>query len=101
FTERLDLVNQLNRLVTTDALTGLASRQHFLGCVRAEMERSRRFGHTMSVIVFDIDLFKSVNDTYGHAAGDAALRHVAAVCNACFRGVDRAGRVGGEEFAVM
>ncbi|GMV98931.1 MAG: hypothetical protein AMXMBFR84_00710 [Candidatus Hydrogenedentota bacterium] len=101
FVERHDLVGALHRLVTIDSLTGAASRRHFFDRLGEEVSRSRRFGHPLCAIVFDIDHFKSVNDRYGHATGDEALKFVVRVALRSFRNVDHVGRIGGEEFAVL
>jgi diguanylate cyclase (GGDEF)-like protein len=66
-----------------------------------ELVRSHRYGHAVALILVDIDHFKQVNDTYGHAAGDAALRWVASVVTQCVRDTDRAARYGGDELAVL
>ena len=66
-----------------------------------ELNRARRYGHTLSFLMFDLDYFKSVNDQYGHESGDKVLQGVVEVCANCLREVDDIGRVGGEEFAVL
>jgi two-component system cell cycle response regulator len=65
------------------------------------MQRSRRTGETFSVLMLDLDHFKSINDRFGHAAGDRALKHVAVLLEESFREVDRLGRIGGEEFLAL
>lgn len=92
---------RLERLATTDALTELWNRAYFMGTIRKEMERARRYGEPFSLLMLDLDHFKRVNDTRGHAAGDAALRHVAAIFRKSLRQTDIAGRVGGEEFSIL
>jgi diguanylate cyclase (GGDEF)-like protein len=99
-----DLTNKaamLERLATTDPLTGLYNRRHFLGALDAEWSRFQRYYRSVSVLMLDIDHFKSVNDRYGHAVGDEAIKAVAAACNEGKRKSDLVGRVGGEEFAVL
>jgi len=91
----------LETLATTDPLTGLYNRRHFLECLEAEWSRFERYYRSVSVLMLDIDHFKSVNDRYGHAVGDAAIRAVAAACLDGKRKSDIVGRLGGEEFAVL
>ena len=92
---------QLERLATTDALTGLWNRRKFNEVVEAEMARARRYGHPLSLCLLDVDHFKRVNDTYGHDVGDAVLRELAVVMRAELRAVDGLARWGGEEFVVL
>lgn len=92
---------ELTRLARTDALTGLASRGYFLERLEAEIDRWRRGGPVAALLMIDLDWFKRVNDTWGHAVGDEVLRHFADVLRRSLRRVDIAGRVGGEEFAVL
>lgn len=92
---------ELERLATTDDLTGLRNRRSLLGFGRAEFERARRFGHPLSVLALDVDFFKRVNDTVGHAGGDRVLRQVASCCRANVRSTDGVGRIGGEEFVLV
>ncbi|QEL65440.1 hypothetical protein OTERR_19640 [Oryzomicrobium terrae] len=99
--ERSRASAELQRLATTDTLTGLANRSRFLDTAGEEWARSRRFGHALGVLMIDVDHFKRINDTHGHAAGDAALRHIAACLGTGIREVDRLGRMGGEEFAMV
>jgi diguanylate cyclase (GGDEF)-like protein len=99
-----DLTNKaamLERLATTDPLTGLYNRRHFLGALDAEWSRFQRYYRSVSVLMLDIDHFKSVNDRYGHAVGDEAIKAVAAACNEGKRKSDLVGRIGGEEFAIL
>lgn len=91
----------LETLATTDPLTGLYNRRHFLECLAAEWSRFQRYYRSVSVLILDIDHFKSVNDRYGHAVGDAAIRAVSAACLDGKRKSDIVGRLGGEEFAVL
>jgi len=100
-TERKGLESELRRLATIDPLTGAHNRRHFMAEATQEMERGVRYGNALSVIMIDIDLFKTINDTYGHAIGDEVLRKVVEVCRANLREVDVFGRLGGEEFAVL
>jgi len=92
---------QLERLAGTDGLTSLKNARYFHQRLRSECARSERSGAALSLILMDLDSFKSVNDRFGHAVGDAALAHVAALISACCRLGDLACRVGGEEFALL
>jgi len=92
---------QLTRLATTDALTGLANRRHLLAEMAKELRRADRSGRPLSVLMIDLDHFKDINDRYGHAVGDAVLVAVAARCLARLRMIDLCGRIGGEEFVVL
>ena len=92
---------RLYELATIDGLTGLYVRRYFDTRVREELERSRRFGAPFSVVLLDIDDFKKLNDSYGHALGDRVLREVAHSMKRNLRGVDIAARYGGEEFAFI
>jgi diguanylate cyclase (GGDEF)-like protein len=89
---------QLERLSVTDALTGLRNRRFAEWFLSGELERSRRHGNPLAVLLVDIDHFKRVNDAHGHAAGDAALRHVATLLAREVRKTDVCARWGGEEF---
>jgi diguanylate cyclase (GGDEF)-like protein len=89
------------RMAVTDGLTGLANRKHLDTLLVDEIARARRHARPLSVLMFDIDLFKRVNDTYGHLAGDSVLRGVAAILEKRLRPNDRLGRYGGEEFCAM
>jgi diguanylate cyclase (GGDEF)-like protein len=100
-TDLTNKANMLERLATTDPLTGLYNRRHFLGSLDAEWSRFQRYYRSVSVLMLDIDHFKSVNDRYGHAVGDEAIKAVAAACIAGKRKSDLVGRLGGEEFAVL
>jgi diguanylate cyclase (GGDEF)-like protein len=90
---------ELRRLASTDELTGLANRRWFLEMATRELERCRRFRQAFSVLMVDVDHFKLINDTHGHAVGDAVLVAVARALESSLRSVDLLGRVGGEEFA--
>ena len=91
---------RLRIMATTDEMTGLFNRRRFIDLVDHEIKRSRRYPRPLSLIMFDADRFKSVNDTYGHNVGDTVLRSIAATSKNVLRGVDILGRIGGEEFAV-
>jgi len=101
-TERKRMEADLQELATTDSLTGLANRRHFLDRLDNELARLRRIGdQPVAVLMLDLDHFKRVNDIYGHATGDAVLRHFAALLRDEARKIDIGGRVGGEEFAII
>lgn len=92
---------ELRRLSATDGLTGLSNRRAFTTLAQHMQRSSRRTGSTNSLILLDLDHFKHVNDTYGHAAGDAMLKAVAARIRNVMRDPDVCARLGGEEFAVV
>jgi diguanylate cyclase (GGDEF)-like protein/PAS domain S-box-containing protein len=94
--------SELRRLASaSDHLTGIANRRTFFEAAALEFERRNRMPRPLSLILFDLDHFKRINDTHGHAAGDAVLRHFASLLTATFRQIDVVARVGGEEFAVL
>jgi diguanylate cyclase (GGDEF)-like protein len=86
---------------THDALTGLANRREFDRLLNRELERSSRYGEIFSLAVIDLDSFKELNDTRGHAAGDTLLRQAADTLQEACRASDVAGRLGGDEFALL
>ena len=92
---------QLEQLASTDALTGARNRRYFLEAAEAEFRRSRRYDQSLSFLMLDIDHFKSVNDQWGHAIGDEALKAATAAIQGAMRREDTLGRLGGEEFAVL
>ncbi|GAB3260584.1 diguanylate cyclase [Chitinimonas naiadis] len=100
-TRLLKVEAEMRKLATTDSLTGIPNRRQFLAALATEAKRSQRSGRALSVIMADIDHFKAVNDTLGHAAGDAVLVHVARLLDGNRRAVDTVGRLGGEEFAIL
>ena len=93
--------DELRRLISLDDLTLLLNRREFLKRFVAEIVRSRRHGHELALVIVDIDDFKSVNDTYGHAAGDEVLRHLGGFLQTEIRQSDVGARVGGDEFVVL
>ncbi len=101
-TERIRMEQELHKLATTDELTQLPSRRIFMEQLSIEMERfHRKQSNAVSVIFLDLDHFKRINDTYGHAAGDKVLISVAAILKDEIRRVDTVGRLGGEEFGLI
>ena len=86
---------------TTDELTQVASRRRTMDRLREEIERARRSGRPLSLVMADIDHFKMINDAYGHGAGDLVLREVAARIAGALRPYDLLGRIGGEEFLII
>jgi diguanylate cyclase (GGDEF)-like protein len=99
--ELADQAEALERLACVDGLTGLSNRRHFLRLAESEWSRFQRYQRPLALLMIDIDFFKSVNDTYGHDAGDAVLKAVAESLNRIKRSSDIAGRLGGEEFALI
>jgi len=85
----------------TDHLTGLANRRRFERQLEREIARTARYGHPFCLLMLDIDDFKTVNDTFGHEAGDEALRRLAKTLQEGIRGIDLAARIGGDEFALI
>ncbi len=101
-TDQKRLEAELREMAATDMLTGLPNRRHFIGQLEQECARVHRDGeHSASVLMIDIDHFKRVNDSSGHVAGDQVLRHLSATMRQELRRVDTAGRLGGEEFAII
>ncbi len=96
------VIEERRRMAMTDALTGAHNRRYFMSHTRRELKRMRRFGGELSLLVFDIDHFKHINDRYGHGAGDLVLvEFVRRVQAALPRDYDWCARIGGEEFAVV
>ncbi len=92
---------QAETLARTDFLTGMNNRRSFYDLCETPFRLARRHGQDLAVILFDIDRFKSVNDAHGHAIGDEVLRNLARIVSGTCRDSDVAGRVGGEEFAIL
>lgn len=95
------LFEEMNVLAITDPLTRLYNRRYFFNLARLELERAKRYGHDLSIIMMDIDNFKRVNDSYGHLVGDEVLIAVADTIRKTIRSVDLCARYGGEEMVVM
>ena len=100
-TEHKRLQFALEDMATTDSLTGLANRQAFMERASGEFSRAQRYNRSLSVIMIDIDHFKSINDRFGHAAGDQVLRQLGQHCQSRLRDSDFLGRIGGEEFVLL
>jgi diguanylate cyclase (GGDEF)-like protein len=96
-----DTLEALRRLATRDQLTGLLNRREYERILAEEQERCARFGNPLGLVIVDLDRFKSINDLHGHPAGDAVLREAARRIAGAIRTVDRAARIGGEEFALI
>jgi diguanylate cyclase (GGDEF)-like protein len=94
-------VGELQRLSSTDGLTGVHNHRHFQERLREEFRRAQRYDDALSLILLDLDHFKDVNDRHGHAAGDGVLREVAGALQRGVRETDLVARYGGEEFAVL
>ncbi len=94
-------VSQLYESATQDGLTGIYNKRFFLDHLKQELAWHQRHGHPLTLILFDIDFFKRINDTYGHQAGDFVLKRLAKVCGGQVRTEDILARYGGEEFAVI
>ncbi|MFP5239016.1 MAG: GGDEF domain-containing protein, partial [Acidobacteriota bacterium] len=99
--ELLQTQEQLRLQAQHDGLTGLLNRRHFSELATLAARQAKRYGQPLSVILFDMDGFKGINDTFGHAVGDEVLRGAADACRAVLRQADVAARWGGEEFAVL
>jgi diguanylate cyclase (GGDEF)-like protein len=91
----------LQRLATVDSLTGLDNRRSFLTLAGHEFSRWKRYRQQFTLMMFDLDHFKRINDTHGHDVGDEVLRVVAATCKSTLRESDIVARIGGEEFVVL
>ncbi|QDE32328.1 GGDEF domain-containing protein [Shewanella polaris] len=95
------LRSKLEQLANTDSLTGLFNRRSFTSFCEHEFFRATRYFQPFSLMIIDIDLFKVVNDTYGHLVGDEVIKRVANICNEHVREADVLARIGGEEFAIL
>ena len=92
---------ELEKIAATDFLTGINNNRHFYEIGETEIQRVKRFQSPLSLIMFDLDSFKQINDTHGHAAGDKVLVKVIETCRKKLRTIDIFGRLGGEEFAIL
>ena len=100
-TEQKILEKKLEREAATDSLTGILNRRYFTELSEKELARSRRNGSPLSLVILDIDHFKSVNDSFGHHTGDCVLKALCEECSRCLRESDLLGRWGGEEFIIL
>jgi len=92
---------QLEKLATTDGMTGLHNRRQFMKLAEAEWSRFQRHGRPLSLLMLDVDYFKSINDRFGHDLGDQVIAHIAALCREDRRVSDIVARIGGEEYALL
>jgi diguanylate cyclase (GGDEF)-like protein len=100
--ERKSMQEKLWKMATSDFLTGLINRRYFMIKLEEEFSRVQRSqDYQVTVLMLDLDYFKRVNDTYGHAIGDALLKHVTSIIRNNLRKTDAAGRLGGEEFSIF
>lgn len=99
--ERNLVLSKLENLAITDGLTKLYNLRHFYNHLEIEIDRCNRYGHTLSLLLLDIDNFKLYNDSYGHLEGDKVLVRLAQIINSCLRTMDAAFRYGGEEFTII
>lgn len=100
-TERHELEQELEHQARIDLLTGLNNRRHFLYLAEQELKRAQRYQRRPAMLMLDLDEFKAINDQYGHQAGDDVLRAIGEVLRRALRDSDIAGRLGGEEFAIL
>jgi diguanylate cyclase (GGDEF)-like protein len=89
------------KLASVDALTNVANRRFWIQLAEQEIARTRRYNRPLSIIMLDLDHFKSINDSFGHHVGDIVLQRLCEVCSKFLREVDVIGRIGGEEFAIL
>ncbi|MEE9524111.1 MAG: sensor domain-containing diguanylate cyclase, partial [Thermodesulfovibrionales bacterium] len=99
--DNVNLLHRIDEMALTDGLTGLFNHRHFQERLDEEIKRTGRTNDPLSLVLTDIDHFKSVNDNYGHPAGDAVLREVSDIIRSRMRETDIAARYGGEEFALI
>jgi two-component system cell cycle response regulator len=99
--EREQMLVELKKLSITDGLTQLFNSRHFYAQLKGEIERFNRYGHKLSLLLLDIDHFKTYNDTFGHLEGDKVLVRIGSIIKSCLRKMDTAYRYGGEEFTII
>jgi diguanylate cyclase (GGDEF)-like protein len=99
--ENSRLYNEIQQMAITDELTGLYNRRGLFELGQREVDRALRYNRPLTAIMADLDLFKKVNDTYGHQPDDDVLRGLAQICRGAVRDIDIVGRYGGEEFLVL
>ena len=100
-TERKRLEAQLQQLAATDGLTGVVNRRRFMDLAADEIKRATRLSHPLALALLDLDHFKQINDTYGHATGDQALIALTSICQGSIREIDVLARFGGDEFVLL
>jgi diguanylate cyclase (GGDEF)-like protein len=100
-TDLVRQADQLKILATVDGMTGLFNRRHFLSLAEIEWSRYQRHRRPMSLVLFDIDQFKLINDSFGHYAGDHVIKEIADICHQQKRKSDIIARFGGEEFLIL
>jgi diguanylate cyclase (GGDEF)-like protein len=100
-TEHVNFVKELEKAAYTDSLTGLYNRKHFTELAVAEIQRASRLGQLLYMTMLDFDYFKSINDNYGHTAGDLVLKTTSEAIHKCIRSYDLLCRYGGEEFVLL
>ena len=100
-TDLVDEAKRLEELAHIDGMTGLINRRHLFALAEEEWARDARYSRPLSALMIDIDHFKNINDTYGHAVGDHAICHVATICKDSKRSTDTVARFGGEEFVLL
>ena len=100
-TEERKIQQKLEFLATTDSLSGLYNRAEFMNLAQREFAWAKSNNEDLSLLIMDLDNFKIINDTFGHAAGDEMIREMGNIIRTGFRKTDIAGRIGGEEFAVV
>lgn len=96
-----EYAKEMERLAISDPLTGAANRRHFFNMAQKELKRAKRYDKDVALIMMDIDYFKKINDTFGHQAGDEALKAFVACCRSLIRETDLLARFGGEEFCLL
>lgn len=99
--DRAKMLKTLEKLAITDGLTRLYNLRHFYKQLEIEIDRCNRYGHSLALLLLDIDHFKKCNDTYGHLEGDKVLIKLGQTINVCLRTMDSAYRYGGEEFTII
>jgi diguanylate cyclase (GGDEF)-like protein len=99
--ENARLFAQMEQMATIDSVTELFNRRQFILLANREVERTLRYDKNLAAMMIDIDHFKRVNDTYGHAMGDQALYAIARLCKQTLRSIDIVGRYGGDEYAII
>ncbi len=99
--KQIQMLKKLKKLSITDGLTQLFNSRHFYNQLKGEIERCNRYGHTLSLLLLDIDNFKDFNDTYGHLEGDKILIRLGKIIKSRLRNMDTAYRYGGEEFTII